>query len=431
MSIVSRSLANGVQKDGLRQPFIARLRAGAKKLSNAAKANPRAVAIYNKGREQGFSFSRIGQLITAEFPDLKTPLYPVNTPYFSVHPSELTHSPEVAKQLAERGNQADGIESLPIVLAGDTVDEAIVDRYEGFKVFGGEPAWSQYGEDGKRYCMTLPAVAKGSSRVKTTRRVPNIKGICLPDVCQAFGSGKCKYKASLYFRIPGIPTAQPFVLETSSMIATEETVGTLNEIVKQTGTLPKLHEGRPIFWLTKKLARRTYVDENGQKKVGEQFVPVLVAEVDITTLVPNVPNVPMVPSLEAAIAQAVPAESLPQGEAQPESKKEPQDSPMLEGAALTKEYETLFAKLGDMANESFGRRYVATVINGLGKNARAFEAAGKSSVILHLSYLNEIHPRMFLSWLKERVEILDEELALAEFHIEDTLKSICMQLQTA
>src|SRR6218665_174340 len=144
---------------------------------------------------------------------------------------------------------------------------------------------SRYGDDGVRRCVYLPPVvpSKDAIRKQFSRREFVVRGVCDTDLCPQFASGECRFAGTLRFYIPGMPGAGLYCLETGSTQAASEIYLRLSSLLDECGYLPNfIPDGRPVFWLTKALKNRVYYDEEGNQKKGEQWVPVLETEIDLT-----------------------------------------------------------------------------------------------------------------------------------------------------
>jgi hypothetical protein len=273
-----------------------KIRAGIKVLTNAAKANPTAVAMYNEGVAMRQKFTDIEKRIKGAT-GINNPMFPRNTPYFNVAASDFG-MPEIAQLIVDTyGEIRDGdttkqLYRFPVVFHSDDLNEVYPNQ---FMRHGHEPHYeSHYGEDGVRYCRYLPAISDEKAAEMRTRRIKKVprrekvvRGQCDPGSCHEFGQGQCKFRGRLLFYVPGIPTTGMLGMETSSEYAAEGIWSDLERIRDALGTIPRWNPnkpGAPIFWITKSHEPRTYFDEHGKKQSGYQWVPKLQADIDIGAL---------------------------------------------------------------------------------------------------------------------------------------------------
>lgn len=288
-----------------------KIRPGIKVLTNAAQQNPRAVQLYKEGVAKRLKFSEIEKKIK-EATNLANPMFPRNTQYFSVAASDFG-MPEIAQMIVDRyGEVRDGdpekrLYRFPVVFHSDDMNEIYPNQ---FKRHGGDPNYeSHYGEDGIRYCRYLPEITAEQLALNKTRRIKKmprrekvVRGQCEPGICHEFQQGQCKFRGRLMFYIPGIPTTGLMVMETSSEYAAEGIWMDLQRILDTLGTIPRMNPSKPeapVFYITKVLEQRTYFDEGGNKKTGNQWVPKLQADIDIGRL------------LQTGRTIALPAQSTP------------------------------------------------------------------------------------------------------------------------
>lgn len=273
-----------------------KVRPGIKVLTATARQNPQAQKIYTDGVAKRMKFSEIEKLIVTAT-NIKNPMYPRNTPYFNVAASDFG-MPEIADIIVNKyGEMRDGdtekrLYRFPVVFHADRVEEIYPNQ---FRRYGGEPGFeSHYGDDGVRYCRYLPEVTadmiadQKARRIKRQpRRTPVIRGKCEPAICPEFLQGQCKFRGTLHFYIPGIPTTGLMIMETTSEYAAEAIWSDLDRIYHALGTIPRtnpLNPGKSIFYITKVQEMRSYFDESGQKKSGLQWVPKLQADIDLGAL---------------------------------------------------------------------------------------------------------------------------------------------------
>lgn len=288
-----------------------KIRPGIKVLTKAAQQNPKAVQLYQAGVGKRLKFSEIEKQIK-DATGLTNPMYPRNTPYFTVSASDFG-MPEIASMIVEQYGEIrddDKVKQLyrfPVVFHSDDLNDVYPNQ---FKRHGGDPNYeSHYGEDGVRYCRYLPELTSeqlAENKIRRIKKMPRrekvVRGRCEPGVCNEFQQGQCKFRGRLMFYIPKIPTTGLLVMETSSEYAAEGIWSDLQRIRDTLGHIPRMNPYKPespVFYITKVLEQRTYFDEHGKKQTGHQWVPKLQADIDIGQL------------LQSGRTHALPAPSTP------------------------------------------------------------------------------------------------------------------------
>ncbi|MGT2460265.1 recombination directionality factor (plasmid) [Cupriavidus basilensis] len=287
-SILSDRLSNGTA----RQNISGRIRSGTKLLTATAAKNPKAVALFAPALAGVQKFKDAEAAIASQC-NIAHPTRPVNTPHFNVSGADF-EMPEFARHILDtygeqRGDDIPRLYRFPIVFHTDQ----LLDFFpHAFKSYGGAVNYeSRYGADGKRYCMYREPVTPEQVREQRAKRmkfhprrelVP--RGECMPDSCPEYLQGLCKFRGELQFYIPGIPTVGPVSIATTSQYAAEGIFTDLMRIKDALGTIPRFNPfqpGKPIYWLTKVQETRTYYDELGAKRLGQQWVPKLTADLDM------------------------------------------------------------------------------------------------------------------------------------------------------
>lgn len=276
-----------------------KIRSGIKLLNKTAKNNPKALEIYQRGVAARKKYSEIEKEIK-ESTGIDNPMFPMNTPYFNVAPSDFG-MPEVASIIIDAfgemraGDTEKRLYRFPVVFHSDDLNVVYPNE---FRRYGGSPGYhSQYGENGVRYCKYLPEVTpqmlaeQKAKRIKRTpRREEVIRGECQPGICSEFQSGQCKFRGRLKFYLPGIPTTGLVAIETTSEYAAEAMWADLERLVNTFGGIPRSNPNKPgahLFYITKVQEKRSYFDEKGDKKTGLQWVPKLQADIDMGSLIAN------------------------------------------------------------------------------------------------------------------------------------------------
>lgn len=279
-----------------------KIRVGTKAISKRAAENQTAMKFYQLVQSGRLSFRDAEKEIAART-DIKNPFYPRNTREFHAHPWDMGTgcAATTQKLLALYGEMLEGdteprLYRFPIVFPEVGRDvSAIVQG--GMAVQGGGPNtvrhWSAYDESGLRVCKHLPEVQRSEmaqrrngKAIRHPERQAVVRGPCVPETCMEYGAGMCRFNGTVRFYIPGITGAGVFELHTGSTNAATEIYLRVTSALRAMGNrlVNYTPDGRPVFWLTKKKATRKYFDEEGNPKIGEQWVP----EIDIEVEMPKV-----------------------------------------------------------------------------------------------------------------------------------------------
>lgn len=287
-SILSDRIDNGAARLNL----SGRIRCGTKVLTSKAQGNPQAVALFAPALAGQMKFKDAEAAIASRC-NIPHPTRPVNTQHFNVNGADF-EMPEFASLILDRYGEtrSDGSPRLyrfPIVFHTDELLEFFP---HAFKSYGGPVNYeSRYGQDGKRYCMFREPVTPDQIKQQRAQRIKFMprrdlvtRGECVPEACQEYMQGLCKFHGDLHFFIPGVPTVGPVAIGTTSQYAAEGIFSDLMRIKAALGTIPRFNPfkpGKPIYWLTKVQETRTYYDEVGNKRLGLQWVPKLTADLDM------------------------------------------------------------------------------------------------------------------------------------------------------
>lgn len=272
-----------------------KIRAGFKVMTRKASENPVAASIYKKALEGKLSFQQAATEIKQKA-GIDNPFYPRNTPQFHAHPWDM-ESGKIAsdKLMGLYGEERDGdtapqLYRFPVVFPD--IDRGGIDTIlgSGLAVRGTTSIinyQSQYSEDGVRNCVYLPPVTRNAdtSRKQFNRRQFVIRGVCDTEKCVEYAMGACRFTGTLRFYIPGMSGGGVFSLETGSTQAASEIYIRLASILQECGRLPNFTpDGEPVFFVTKAKKPRTYYDENGAQKKGDQWVVVLETAIDLAKM---------------------------------------------------------------------------------------------------------------------------------------------------
>lgn len=280
-----------------RIPIGGKIRPGIKVLTRHAEQNAKARALYEQGLTDGRSFDFIEEQIKAAVPDLKNPLVPKNTPYFSVRRGDFANERLADRILELYGeDKGDGVRRLyrfPVVFVSDHWEHVMP---HALKCFGssGLKYWSEYSADGQeRFCMTYEAVpvdSEGRRAIRVfggrqhVRREENA-GRCDPLVCKEYQSKQCNLSGKFIFFIPGVSSLNPIEMPTNSFVAMSEANAVLENVRRMRGgRISGFLHGQQTFWITKTLKEVPHIDDFGKPVRVKHFIITLEAEIDPTRL---------------------------------------------------------------------------------------------------------------------------------------------------
>ncbi len=286
-----------INQSPLRVPIGGRIRPGIMVLTRAAEQNQRAVAIFERGVADGKSFEQIELEVKAAVPDLKKPLVPKNTPYFTVRRGDFAN-PDLAETILSKygEDRGDGVVRLyrfPVVFAADQWQYVMPHSLKCYTT-AGLKYWSEYSDDGReRHCMTyekVPLDADGRRAVrmfggrKHVRRTDN-EGRCEPMACPEFQARQCNLAGSFIFFVPGIASLSPLELPTNSFYAMNAANGVFETVRGlRGGRISGFLHGQETFWMTKQLKEVPHIDDTGKAIRVKHYLITLEASVDPTRL---------------------------------------------------------------------------------------------------------------------------------------------------
>jgi len=297
MKMASSFLADRVATRDVQFSVGGKIRVGTKAISKRAAADPTAAALYQKALSGLISFREAEKEIYKSC-NISNPFFPRNTQEFHAHPWDMTTGGmATAKHILDLYGEIKGRDSAPKLYRFPVVFPDVQD-YDldtlvggGLTVQGGGPETiryrSRYEPDGTRVCVYLPEIVRTEQTkrkvVQHVPRKPVVRGPCVPEECEEYSFGMCKFSGTLRFYIPGIAGAGVFELHTGSTEAASQIYLRLSQAMKTCrGRLPNFTpDGRPVFWISKAKVTRPYFDENGQAKLGEQWVPQLDMEIEL------------------------------------------------------------------------------------------------------------------------------------------------------
>ena len=274
-----------------------KIRVGTKAISKKAAGNPKAAALFQKAQQGLISFREAEKEIYRQC-EMANPFYPRNTQEFHAHPWDMnTGGAATTRRLLELYGESRGSDVSPKLYRFPVVFPDVMDHDldtlvgGGLAVQGGGAETiryrSRYEPDGTRNCVYLPPVTRTEQTkrkiVQHVPRQPVVRGACVPEECEEYAFGMCKFGGKLRFFVPGIAGAGVFELHTGSTEAASQIYLRLSQAMNTcNGRLPNFTpDGRPVFWLSKERAVRQYFDETGMPKMGEQWVPTLDMEIEL------------------------------------------------------------------------------------------------------------------------------------------------------
>ena len=279
-----------VQEMFIRPSVIGKIRLGIQVLTLKGQSDPKAVKIYEDGVSAGLSFSVIKKNIQEQC-GIEYPMRPENIEYLKFNKSDFNDPDSIEILLNKYGEdrgKGKKIYSLPVMFPYDDPLKVMPHRFS-FWSASSLQYFSEYSEDGQRYCMkySTPKKSEFSSRIaksfsgraKEIRQDEFIDGICDTDSCPQFQEDKCSLELSLTFLIPGLKGAGVVQAHSSSKISMSQWYATLKFVYESRGSLRGVN-----FSLTKKLMDITYINKQGITERSKQFITVLTSDIDIPNL---------------------------------------------------------------------------------------------------------------------------------------------------
>lgn len=325
------------KREALAPRVSGKIRPGIMILTKNGETNKKAGVLYEQGVAAGKSFEEINDQISKECGT--SLLRPVNTPFFTVRRSDFA-MPEVADVIMQRFAEAreDGVKRLyrfPVVFGSDEITRILDFRFQMFTA-SGLKFWSAESEDGQQRLCRMFAPLPKDEKTQRVVRMPGGRsviarqdngGLCNPEKCPEFQTGQCKMRGQLLFYIPGIPGSGMIEIPTGSKNFGFDSEARLQEILRLGGALPTLIDGKPVFWLTKRLRRDMPMIDyaNGKTTRTDQWIIEIEADLDMSRL--RAANQPLLLQNQAAQAAAVltgdPTPAMPQLTVIPSTSGEP------------------------------------------------------------------------------------------------------------
>jgi hypothetical protein len=295
-----------VEERAMRPPTIGRIRPGIKVLKQSiARDNERAAKIYRDMVEAGDSFETIAKTLESQC-RIRDALVPKNVPYFTCRRSDFTN-PEVADEILRLygEDRGDGVKlyRFPALFAFNDWMQNVPNQMAAWGTTG-RKFFSEYGNDGTRYCKTYakverdPRAQRGKrhfgGRVVIFRQDDSIPdGICDPEQCPQYQSRQCNLSAGFIFAVPDIKGLGLIELPTNSIYVLQKAYAAMQTVLLARGKLTGTR-----FWISKREFDITRINESGEPVRQKQMLTVLDADIDIGALLDGAED--PVPALDAA-----------------------------------------------------------------------------------------------------------------------------------
>jgi len=318
----------------IRIPVGGKVRSGIKVLTSTAKANAKAQPIYDAGVKAGKPWGVIEKELIQACGFEKSPLAPKNVPYFTVRRQDFVvpdSADHIMKLYGSEGAEGFHLYRFPVVFPVDAWPAVMP---HGLHCYTRSELvyWSEYGPDGKRYCYMRAPVAVDPRSKRALRQFggrqvvlrAEHEGLCLPEKCPEYQARKCNLDGSFLFYIPGIPGMSVVELPTKSFYSLDAARKKLEMVAHlRGGKISGTVDGKPIFFITKKLDEVVMLDPEGKPKRVKQWLIVLEADIDMTSVF----KANELPALQAAGAQAVAALEAPAENAVDDDETEDDETP--------------------------------------------------------------------------------------------------------
>lgn len=367
----------------LRVPIGGRIRAGLKRLTREAKANPEVVAIYERGLDAGASFDKIEEEIKKATKFTKTALVPENIGYFSIRRTAFVN-PLLADMIIEKYGEVrpehpnqKRVYALPVILASDNPIDVLPHRMTTFGE-GGRQFWSDFDAQGNRICMTnMPISAedkKAKRRFESGRPImlrQINEGRCEPNNCVQFQKGDCKLSGSFRFYVYGVPGLCLIDVPTNSYYSLSRSLATLKMLAAvRNGRIAGLHDNQAILWIhrTREEVMR-YVPEMGQSvRTLQWLIQFESRDFGVMELLQSVQRTPLLAQpVAAAQGRAVP-EKL---EKLVEQEEQPAQDPMGEPPPAGTEAAVQLPEPAQSGKQDAGTKDIKDVLTEIGALVKA------------------------------------------------------------
>lgn len=282
----------------LQIPLQGKIRAGVKVLKKAFSDNEQAVEIYQRGVDKGQPWDTIDYWIKQKLNQKVSVLVPKNVPYFTARGSDFT-MPEVADKLMELYGEDKGdgegvhLYRFPIILPLDNW-QAIIPH--GLTCYSRNELRyrSEYDTNGNRFCKMPSPVRRDPKNNRAIRpfggrpwqlRTEN-DGVCAPEECPEYQSRACSLSGRIVFYVPGIPGTGALAIPTTSFYSLKQAREKLEMVFyARGGRISGMHNGKPIFCITKVQREVSMIDQSGNSKRVKQWLIELEADIDMTKVI--------------------------------------------------------------------------------------------------------------------------------------------------
>lgn len=262
-----------------RLPVSGKIRPGVKVLTKAAAGNPALMQAYNDGVAAGVSFDEIASRLSKIKGVPSYPLTPKNVPYFTARQGDFA-TPGAAKTIMDlygevrHGDSERRLYAFPIVFSSDSLDLVFREQFEAWRA-SELHRWSEQDPGtGELMCMMRAETKPDPSKARRWGgRATVPERPCNPNDCGLFAKGECKHIGSLYFWVPGILGAGTIELTFTSVYASMGVAETIELVRAGLGRITGLHNGKPIFWVSKsheRVARMNW--ESGKPEKSDQWI---------------------------------------------------------------------------------------------------------------------------------------------------------------
>lgn len=282
-------------------PVGGTIRSGIMVPTREAAKNVALVEAYQTGVDAGDSFKSLNDRLKKDFNLQKNPLTPRNAPYFSVRPDDFA-MPEIAGRIldlyGEDRGEGQHLYRFPVVFPVDQRLSVIPHQFAAYTA-SERRYWSEYGADGTRYCM-MKAPVERDPRARRAPKVwggrasilrPDNGGTCEPNKCAEYQSGMCALTGRFVFYVPGIPGVKAIQLKTRSIYSLRAALEQLSLVgFIRGGRISGLHDGQPLFWITKREEEVSMLDQDGKPKRVKQYLIALESSIDMTAMMSSAPQ---------------------------------------------------------------------------------------------------------------------------------------------
>lgn len=296
-----------VEERAMRPPTIGRIRPGIKVLKSSARENAKAVQLYESMVAAGTAFDEIAKAIESQC-RIRDALVPKNVPYFMCRRSDFT-DPDVADEILRLygEDRGDGMKlyRFPVIFAFNDWMANLPNQMAAWGTTG-RKYFSEYGNDGTRYCKTYAKIERDPHAQRAKRHfggrtvifrqddsIPD--GVCDPERCPQYQARQCNLSASFIFAVPDIKGLGLIELPTNSIYVLQKAYAAMQTVLLARGRLTGTR-----FMLSKREFDITRINEAGEPVRQKHMLTVLDADIDIAALLDGAED--PAPALEVANA---------------------------------------------------------------------------------------------------------------------------------